>query len=86
MPYPWGTHLKRLLGEDVAQDVDADAVEHVLDHALHRNGQVMHADASLAARGGVQQRGLQHTHAHTCTGHNRVKATVDTNISYKKKK
>lgn len=48
-----------MLGEDVAQDIDADAVEHVLDHRLHRHRQIVHADASLSAGGRVKQRGLR---------------------------
>lgn len=53
------SHLESLFGEDVAQGVDADAVKHVLDHGLHRERDVVHADAPLAAGRGVQQRRLR---------------------------
>lgn len=55
------TDLERLLGEDVAEDVDTDAVEHVLDYRFHRYSQVVHADTPLPAAGGVQQRSLLDT-------------------------
>ncbi len=48
-------YLEGLLGENVAQGVDADAVEHILDDRLHRECQVVHTDTPLAAGGGVQK-------------------------------
>lgn len=52
-------NLEGLLGEDVAQGVDADTIEYVLDDRLDGDGQVVHADASLSAGSRVQQRRLR---------------------------